>query len=100
MNAKQNIPVVFAILALCLLILFILFSDKGFFDLRSLQSERNGWIKKNMRVTDKNILLYNEINRLEHDLKFVENLARQEHGMIEKNELIIKFNNSKESKSD
>jgi cell division protein FtsB len=72
------------------MLLFILFGDHGFADLNLLKSERNELIEKNDKLARENLLLYDTINRLETDPVFIENVARQELGMIGKDELILK----------
>jgi cell division protein FtsB len=90
MTSKQNIFLCLAILVLFSLLLFILFGDHGFSDLNLLKSERNELIEKNDKLARENLLLYDTINRLETDPVYIENVARQELGMIGKDELILK----------
>ena len=46
--------------------------------------------QKNAELKQENISLYREIGRLKNDPKYVENVARQELGVIGKDEVIIK----------
>ena len=49
----------------------------------------NGLIEKNASLTQKNLFLSREIDRLKNDPKYVENVVRKELGMIGKDEVII-----------
>ena len=57
-------------------------------------------IKQNERLAQENLSLYNTIDRLKDDLKYIEYVARDELGMIGENDIILKLppdknNNSK-----
>ena len=41
-------------------------------------------------LAKENLILYSEIERLKNDSKYIENIARQELGMIGKDEVILK----------
>jgi cell division protein FtsB len=72
------------------MLLLILFGDHGVADLNLLRSERDALVEKNEKLARENLLVYDKINRLETDLEYIENVARQELGMIGKDELILK----------
>ena len=67
----------------------IAMSDKGAVDLYQLKLERDRAIEANSRVRSENAQLYRTIKRLEEDPEFIENIARTEFGMTEKNEIVI-----------
>ncbi|OQY05487.1 MAG: hypothetical protein B6I22_07315 [Desulfobacteraceae bacterium 4572_123] len=77
-------------LALFAFSLVIIFDDNGFVDLRKIRKQRDEIIKQNEHVRDTNRDLYREIDRLKNDTEFIENIARQELGMIGRDELILK----------
>ncbi len=91
MNSKQNILLSFAILSLFFMLLLIVFGDKGLADLNLMKQGRDGLIEKNTLMMQENIYLYNSIKRLNKDLDFIENIARQELGVVARNELIFKM---------
>jgi cell division protein FtsB len=91
MNLKQNILLSLAILVLGALLLIIIFDDHGVADLHLLKIEKARIFKKNERLVRENISLYRTIGRLKNDLAFIENVARQEMGMIGKDEVIFKL---------
>ena len=90
MTSKQQVFLCLAILALFSMLLLILFGDHGVADLILLKSERNALVEKNEKLARENLIVYDKIHRLETDLDYIENVARQELGMIGKDELILK----------
>ena len=90
MISKQNILLVFAIIGLFLLLMFTLFGENGLADLYRLKTERNVLLKKNDELIRENLSLYREIERLKNDPEYVENVARNELGVIAKDEVVIK----------
>jgi len=88
--SKQNILLVFAIIGLFLLLMFTLFGENGLADLYRLKTERNVLLKKNDELIRENLSLYREIERLKNDPEYVENVARNELGVIAKDEVVIK----------
>ncbi|MBN1930006.1 MAG: septum formation initiator family protein [Desulfobacterales bacterium] len=91
MSPKEKILLSISLLLLLSLLLPILFGDNGFVDLNRLKKEKRHWIEKNNRLTHRNLSLYREIDRLKNDPKLIENVARQELGMIGENEVIFKL---------
>lgn len=90
MSSKHNILIALTILSLFSMLLFIAFGENGFVDLNLLKMERDSLLKKNEELVKKNLSLYREIERLKNDPKYVENVARQELGVIGKDEIIFK----------
>jgi cell division protein FtsB len=97
LSNRQKIIFSVVILVLVNLLLVIVFGDNGLVDYFLLRNERDRLIHKNEALSRKNLALYREIDRLKNDLKFVENVARQELGMIGKNEMIIKLEEKAEA---
>ena len=90
MSTKQSILLALAILCLFSLVLFIVFGESGLADLNLLKQERDRIAEKNEQVTQENLTRYREIDRLENDLEYVEQVARDELGMVKPDEVIIK----------
>jgi cell division protein FtsB len=90
MTRKQSVFLSIAVLALASLLFFIIFSEHGLIDLNSLKNERNKLSGKSEQLTRKNLSLSVDIDRLKHDPKYIENVARQELGMVGEDELILK----------
>lgn len=76
---------------MCGLLVLIAIGDNGLVELSRLRSTQGDLIKANERLTQENMRLYRTIDRLQNDLSYVENVARQELGMIRSDELIFKF---------
>lgn len=90
MGLRQKILLGFVIAALFSLLLFIIFGENGVVDLHMLETERDNLLKRNAELSQENLSLYREIERLRNDPKYVENVARQELGLIGKDEVIFK----------
>ena len=105
MSLKKNILLVLAIVAMCLMLLFIVFGENGLSDLYRLKKQKENLSQKNDELKKENISFYREIERLKHDPRYVEDVARKELGVIGKDELIIKVkpkpmvSNSKKERS-
>lgn len=89
MTLKQNVILSLIILSLFCLGLIIIFSDYGLVDYSRLKNDMNRLIEKNATLTQENLFLSREIDRLKNDPKYVENVVRKELGMIGKDEVII-----------
>ncbi len=98
MSSKQKILLSLSILVIFSLLLFIIFGDNGLVDLNLLKRERNGLIEKNAKITINNLSLYREIDRLEHDSGYIEDMVRRELGLIAEGEVIFKLRNNGEHK--
>ena len=91
MNWKQKILLYLSIPIIFSLLLFIIFDDNGLVDLNALKKEKNGLIEKNAGITMDNLSLYREIDRLEHDSGYIEDVVRRELGLIAEDEVIFKL---------
>ncbi len=90
MTKRQRILISITAFSLVALFFFIIFSDHGLLDLNMLKKEKNALVEQNEQLARENLSLSVEIDRLENDPKFIENVARQELGMIGKDEMILK----------
>jgi len=88
--SKQNILLAFAIIVLFSLLMFTLYGENGLADLYRLKTERDILLKKNDELIRENLSLYREIERLKNDPEYVENVARNELGVIGKDEVVVK----------
>jgi cell division protein FtsB len=78
-------------LLILLSVLFIIWAPNGLLHLRQLDLENQELIHKNVLLEKENYLLYDEISRLRHDPGAIEQLARQELGLVKEGELIFQF---------
>jgi cell division protein FtsB len=95
----QKILLGFVIATLFFLLLFIIFGENGIVDLHMLKVKRDNLIKRNAVLSQENLSLYREIERLRNDPKYVENVARQELGLIGKDEMIFKVKNKQKGQN-
>ena len=94
MGIKQKILLSFAVLILLTLFFLVIFGDNGLSDLSLLKQERHSLVNKNRNIARKNLSFHRKIDRLEHDLTYIETVARQELGVIGKDEVILKIKES------
>ena len=90
LTSKQKILLSVAVVAIFSMLLLIVFGDNGVADLHLLKNRRDNLIEKNDALARENIHLYRQIERLKNDPGYIENIARQELGMIGKDEVILK----------
>lgn len=100
MRSRQNILLALTILLLSSLLVFIVFGENGLVDLNRLKIERDNLLRKNEALTRENLSLYREIERLKNDPEYVENVARQELGVIGKDEVVLKTPKDRNTKID
>lgn len=93
MTKNQSILLSISILFLIALFFFIIVSEHGLLDLRSLKLEKAKLVLETKRLTKENLAISIEIDRLKHDPAYIENIARHELGMIGENEIILKLRN-------
>lgn len=98
MSLKQKILLSLSTLVIFSLLLFIIFGDNGLVDLNLLKRETHLLIEKNAKITMDNLSLYREIDRLEHDTGYIEDVVRRELGLISEGEVIFKLKNNGEHK--
>lgn len=89
MTRKQSIFLSIGVVVLLSLLFFIIFGEHGLIDLNALKNERDQLAAKSEQMTRENLSLSVEIDRLKHDAKYIENIARQELGMVGEDELIL-----------
>jgi cell division protein FtsB len=90
MTRKLGVFLSIAGVLLFSLLFFIIFGEHGLIDLNTLRNEKDQLAEKSEQLTRKNLSLSVEIDRLKHDPKYIENVARQELGMVGEDELILK----------
>jgi cell division protein FtsB len=88
---RQKISLVIVAIAMCQLMLIVIFGDNGLLELNRKQSTHQRLLEQNERLTRENLNLYRTIDRLENDPAFIESVARHELGMVRPDELIFKF---------
>jgi cell division protein FtsB len=88
----QKILLSLVTLVLLNILLVIVFGDRGLVEVGHLKGERDQLLKDNNDLKEKNLALRREIERLKTDPAYIEHVARQELGMIGRDEVIVRFN--------
>jgi cell division protein FtsB len=90
-NHRQKIIMVVVLIAMSHFLLVVFFGDNGLLELHRKNAALQMLLQDNTRLTRENLKMYTAIDRLQNDATFVENIARQELGMVRSDELIFKF---------
>ncbi len=96
MTAKQKIVFVAVILMLFSFLFVIGLGDHGAVDLYQLHLGKVALNRSSIELEKKNRALYRNIQRLKYDPEFVENIARNELGMVRKDEMVYQFRKKKQ----
>jgi cell division protein FtsB len=88
----QKILLSLVALVLLNILLIIIFGDRGLVEVNRLKGERDQLLEDNHDLKAKNSALRREIERLKSDPAYIEHVARQELGMIGRDEVIVRFN--------
>jgi cell division protein FtsB len=88
-------------IALLFSFLFVIaLGDRGAVDLYRLRLRKARLDTSNLELRKKNRTLYRNIQRLKNDVEFIENIARNELGMVAKDEVVYQFRKKKQRKTD
>ena len=90
LNTFQKILLGMVTFILFCFLLVIIFGDDGFVELQQMRKQRGAMVLRNEAVREANRTLYRESDRLKNDPHYIENVARQELGMIGQDEMILK----------
>lgn len=75
--------------ALFNLMLLIVFGDNGLIELSRLRDRQNHLAQQNQTLARENVDLHRTISRLRTDPVYIESVARNELGMVGKDDLIL-----------
>ncbi len=89
MNLGQKWIVAVAAVVLFNLMLLIVFGDNGLVELYRLQAQEQAMGVENQTLARENVNLYRTIGRLKSDPVYIESVARNELGMVGKDDVII-----------
>jgi cell division protein FtsB len=90
MTKKQGFLLGAAIFFIIALLFFIVFSERGLADFNMMKKERDRIHAQNRQITQDNLDLGVEIDRLQNDPNYIESVARKDFGMIGKDEIMVK----------
>ncbi len=80
-----------AFLSAVFLLFTSLLGDKSLFQLHRMEQAREGWARENAALVKENRKLREKIRAARHDPFVVEKIAREELGMVRKNEIVYLF---------
>ena len=80
---------VFGLVVAVLLLLWVVFAPgRGYYHFRKMQREIDMLAAENSRLEARNLELSEDIRRLRSDEAYIEEIARQKHGLLNKNETV------------
>ena len=88
MKTKRIFLILLIFLVLALLTFF---GDKGILHLLRLRKELVRIKETNVKMEAENEKLTEEVKRLQHDKRYIEEIARKELGMVKEGEVIYQF---------
>jgi cell division protein FtsB len=103
LSRRKRKLVKISLAALCILgpvIAWLGFGQYGFIHLYRVGKERQAYVQKIKKLTEENQALFDEIQRLRKDPKYVERVARKELGLLKENEVIYRFRDDKKPKTE
>jgi len=100
MTQRQKSLISISSLVILSLFFLILLGDNGIIDLNRLKNQRDALVEKNTKIKEEIALLSIEIDRVKNDPAYIEAVARQELGMIGKDEVILKFDEEQETENE
>lgn len=84
--------VLIAFLSAVFLLFTSLLGDKSLFQLHRMERARKGWGRENVALVKENRRLREKIRAARHDPFVVEKIAREELGMVRKDDIVYLFN--------
>jgi cell division protein FtsB len=86
---RQKIIIGLALAIMLNLMLWIVFGDNGWVELSRLKEQKQLAVQQNAVLAGENVDLYRIIERLKQDPVYIESVARNELGMVGKDDVII-----------
>ena len=80
------------LLVAVLALLWVVFAPgRGYYHFRKMQREIDTLAAENTRLEARNVELSEDIRRLKSDEAYIEEIARQKHGLLKKDEMVYEF---------
>ena len=84
--------------AILLILIYVVGSGRSLLSYHRLQGQVDSLTMVNKNLGERNAQLRREIDCLQHDDAYLEELARQKYGLLKKNEMVFEFKSSSEKK--
>lgn len=89
MNLRRNMIIGAALVGLIVLMSWAVCGDDGLTELIRLREKEQAMVQRNETLARENVGLYRTILRLKSDPTYIESVARNELGMIGKDDVIV-----------
>lgn len=87
------------VLVVILGLLWLIFAPgRGLLSYRRLQNRVDTLVRENKALAKHNAELRHDMDRLQHDSAYLEELARQKYGLLKKNEMVFEYKPAKKKK--
>jgi len=86
---RQKMMVVGALAIMLNLLMWIVFGDNGWVELSRLKEKKRLAVEQNEILAEENVGLYRIIERLKDDPVYIESVARNELGMVGKDDVVV-----------
>jgi cell division protein FtsB len=90
-SMKKKRILLFILFLFLILGFLTFFGDKGILHLLRLQKELARIKELNIKMEVENLKLKEEVRRLQHEKRYIEEIARRELGMVKEGEIIYQF---------
>ena len=91
MAVKQTLYYISAVFSLAIMMTMIIFSENGFMDMMKMKRTLSEIEMASHQISYENKSLCRKINRLKSDPEYIENIARNEMGMVAEDDMVILF---------
>jgi len=89
-SLKRKIKLLFLSLIIFLVVYLTIFGNNGILKIRQIEQETKRVQQASENLKTENEKLKKEINLLQQDDKYIEKIAREELGMVQPDEIIVK----------
>lgn len=97
-SERRLVMRVLILLTIAGMLWFIFAPDWGFLHYRKLQNQVENLARENQSLSERNAELKKEVDRLQNDDAYLEELARQKYGMLKENETVYEYKPSRKKK--
>lgn len=97
MSVVQKWLMGMASIGIFLMAIHMLFDNKGILDLLRVRRDQLLLVKQNAKIRNKNRTLYREIDRLNNDPEYLEEVVRKETQMVRPGEIVVRMKDKRKA---